>query len=230
MTAGGDVVRVSAATPYKDITQLLADRGISAVPVVDDASQVLGVVSEADLLSKESRQEPHKAALLHWRRERALQAKSAATTASELMTSPAVTIGPDEDVVRAARLMEEHRVNRLPVVDEHGHLAGIVSRSDLLSVFLRSDDQIRSEVTEDVILGMLWVDPDGLDVSVRRGMVTIRGEVETRSVADLIGRLARRVDGVVGVVNELAYTRDDRRDRVPSGPYLGVFQHRGPKA
>jgi hypothetical protein len=137
MTAGTDVVRRSADTPYKEIARLLTSRRISAI-------------SEADLMAKESRQEPHKSSLLAGHREWDLEAKAAGMTAAELMTCPAVTIGPEADVVWAARLMEDRRVKRLPAVDEQGRLVGIASRRDLIGVSLRSDEDIRSEIAEEV--------------------------------------------------------------------------------
>ena len=229
MTAGDDVVRVSADTPYKEIARLLTVRGISAVPVVDGGDRVVGVVSEADLMTKESRQDPRKASLFAGHRERDLEVKAAGMTAAELMTAPAVTIGPDADVVHAARMMEDRRVKRLPVVDEQGRLVGIVSRRDLIGVFLRSDEEIRSEIAEEVVLGALWIDPDSLDISVQDGIVTLRGEVETWSAADLVCRLTLRVDGVVEALNELTYARDDRHDRASAGRYGGALQHRRPE-
>ena len=226
MTPGSDVVQVSPDTPYKEIARLLTSHGVSAVPVVDDQGRVVGVVSEADLMAKESHKEAHKTPLLAGHRERDLETKAAGMTAAELMTSPAVTIAADADVVRAARLMEGRGVKRLPVVDEQGHLAGIVSRRDLIGVFLRSDEEIRSEITEEVVLGALWIDPGSLTVSVADGVVTVRGEVETWSVADMICRLALRVDGVVEVLDELTFARDDRHDRPAPSRYSDTFQHR----
>lgn len=227
MTAGDAVVRVTAETPYKEIARLLTGRGISAVPVVDDEGRTVGVVSEADLMAKESRQEPRKAPLFAGHRERDLETKSAGMTAAELMTTPAVVIGPDADVVRAARLMEDRRVKRLPVVDETGHLVGIVSRRDLIGLFLRPDEEIRAEIAEDVVLGTLWIDPNSLDISVQDGVVTLRGEVETWSAADLICRLTLRVDGVVEVLDELTFAHDDRHDRPSADRYSDILRRRG---
>ena len=228
MTPAADVISVGVGTPYKEIARLLAEHEISAVPVLDPQSRVCGVVSEADLLLKESRAEPRKVSLFAGREEDEAQAKAAGTTALDLMSSPAVTVGPDEDVARAARLMEDRHVKRLPVVDEDGRLAGIVSRRDILGLFVRPDDEIRSEIVEDLLLKTLWVDPSGLDIRVEEGVVTLRGEVETLSLADLIGRLVLRADGVVDVVNQLGYARDDSEDRLSPGRLHGVFERRRP--
>lgn len=227
MTPADEVVSVRADASYKQIAALMAQHRISGLPVLDAEGQVIGVVSEADLLAKQSVMEPRQMPLIAGRKERlASAAKGEATTADRLMTAPPVTVGLNEDVVHAARLMEKHHVKRLPVTDDRGRLAGIVSRRDILRLFLQSDADICEEVTEDVILGALWVDPTELAVEVTDGVVHLHGEVETRSLAELIGRLARRTDGVVDVDNHLTYARDDTGDKVPRGPYRGVFERR----
>ncbi|MBW8802665.1 MAG: CBS domain-containing protein [Catenulisporales bacterium] len=228
MTPAKDVVVVHAGTPFKEIARRLAERRISAVPVVDEQTRVVGVVSEADLLHKESRLEPQRPSVFAGRQGARAQEKGDAVTAEGLMTSPAVTVGPGDDVVRAARLMADHKVKRLPVVDKHGRLLGIVSRADLLGLFTRPDAEIRSEVLDGVLLRTLWIDPREMDVSVADGVVRLRGTVETRSVAELVGKMVRHTDGVVDVFNELAWVRDDSGDKVPAGRLHGVFEHRRP--
>ncbi|NUR59544.1 MAG: CBS domain-containing protein [Catenulispora sp.] len=228
MTPAADVVLVQADTPFKEVARCLADRGISAVPVVDEHTHVIGVVSEADLLYKESRLQSRKPSVFGGRQEVRAQHKADAVLAGELMTSPAVTIGPGDDVVRAARRMEDHKVKRLPVVDEDGRLLGIVSRHDLLRLFTRPDAEIRSEILQDVLLRTLWIDPREVDVSVIDGVVRLRGTVEVRSVADLVGRVVRGTDGVVDVVNEIGYVRDDSGDKPAESALHGVFERRRP--
>jgi CBS domain-containing protein len=228
MTPAKDVVVVHAGTPFKEIARRLAERRISAVPVVDEQTRVVGVVSEADLLHKESWIEPQRPSVFAGRQEARAQEKGDAVTAEGLMTAPAVTVGPGDDVVRAARLMADHKVKRLPVVDEDGRLLGIVSRADLLGLFTRPDAEIRSEVLDGVLLRTLWIDPREMDVSVADGVVRLRGTVETRSVAELVGKMVRHTDGVVDVFNELAWVRDDSGDKVPAGRLHGVFEHRRP--
>jgi CBS domain-containing protein len=228
MTPAQDVVVVQAGTPFKEVARVLADRGISAVPVVDEHTRVIGVVSEADLLYKESRLEARKPSVFDGRQEARARHKADAVIAADLMSSPAITIGPGDDVVRAARRMEDHKVKRLPVVDEDGRLVGIVSRRDLLRLFTRPDAEIRSEILEDVLLRTLWIDPREVDVSVLDGVVRLCGTVEARSVADLVGRVVRGTDGVVDVVNEIGYVRDDSGDKPAPSALHGVFQHRQP--
>jgi CBS-domain-containing membrane protein len=137
------------------------------------------------------------------------QAKAAGTTAADLMTKPAVTIGPNEFVSQAARLMYARKVKRLPVVDDDGRLVGIVSRVDLLSVYGRPDEDIRRDVTEGIILNTLLCDPAKFAVTVKDGIVTIEGMPETGSVGrDMIEDI-RHVEGVVAVRDRLFYPKAD---------------------
>jgi CBS domain-containing protein len=226
MTPAEQVTSVGPATGYKEIARLLTEHRISAVPVLDGASQVIGVVSEADLLVKESLLEQRHAPLLAGPRTHETQAKAAGRTAGELMTAPAITIGPDEDVVQAAKLLEARRVKRLPVTDPQGRLLGIVSRRDILRVFLRTDEEIRAEVRDDLLLRMLWIDPAPLDVTVIDGVVHLHGEVATRSLAELVGTLVRRTDGVVAVVDNLSFAVDDAKHEAQPRQLHGVFDSR----
>ncbi|WP_461026089.1 BON domain-containing protein, partial [Streptomyces sparsus] len=136
-------------------------------------------------------------------------ARSRARTAGELMTSPAITVGPRASVVAAARLMAARGVERLPVIDEEGRLAGIVTRRDLLGVFLRSDEEIRREVINEVLVHALWLPPQHLRVDVGNGVVTLTGTLPRRSEIRVAERLTERVDGVVSVVADLGYEEDD---------------------
>jgi CBS-domain-containing membrane protein len=212
-----DVVTVDEHTPFKEITQLLADCHISAMPVLDPDARVVGVVSEADLLRKEEfPQGPPGARLFEGRRRRATRAKATGDTAVELMTAPAITVGPDASVAEAARRLHRHHIKRLPVLDPAGPLVGIVSRADLLKVFLRSDDQIARDVRHDVLQRALWVDPDTIDVEVRDGVVTLTGRLERRSLVPITVSLVYGVDGVVEVVDRLGFEVDDSTIMVPS--------------
>src|SRR6266545_1674530 len=134
-----------------------------------------------------------------------------AVVAVDLMTSPAITVGPTTTVVEAAGLMQEHRVNRLPVVEAVDHrLVGIVTRSDFLKLFNRSDDEIRREIIEDVVLRACMMDPGRFRVRVEDGIVTLEGRVERRSLIPIFVDLVRRVDGVVQVRERLGSDLDDR--------------------
>jgi CBS domain-containing protein len=216
-----DVVTVDEDTPFKEITQLLADCRISAVPVLDSDGRVVGVVSEADLLRKEEYPEgPPGGWRFEGRRRRATRAKATGDTAVELMTAPAITVAPDASLAEAARLLHRHQIKRLPVLDPAGPLVGIVSRADLLKVFLRSDDQIAREVRQDVLRRALWVDPDTIDVEVGDGVVTLTGQLERRSLIPITVSLVHGLAGVVDVVDRLGFEFDDRTITVPSDPLI----------
>jgi CBS domain-containing protein len=216
-----EVVTINEDTPFKEITQLLADCRISAVPVLDPDGRVVGMVSEADLLRKEEYPEgPPGARLLEGRHRRATRAKATGNTAVELMTAPPITVGPDASLPEAARLLHRHQIKRLPVLDPAGPLVGIVSRADLLKVFLRSDDQIAQEVRQQVLRRALWVDPDTVGVEVGDGVVTLTGQLERRSLIPIAVRLVHGVDGVVEVVDRLGFEFDDSTIMVPSDPLI----------
>ncbi|MFF0794259.1 CBS domain-containing protein [Streptomyces spiralis] len=131
----------------------------------------------------------------------------------DLMTSPAVVAEPGWHAVRAARTMERHKVKRLPVVDGHGRLIGVISRSDLVRLFLRRDRAIQEEILEDVIVRTLGLPPSALTVEVAEGRVPLSGTVEHKSLIPILVRLCDSVDGVVEVVNRLGFDQDDTVDR-----------------
>jgi CBS domain-containing protein len=206
-----NVVAVREKANYKDIIVSLRRWRVSACPVLDAASRVIGVVSEADLLLREVGPEPFtgpgrslRASGRHGER-----AKAASETAAELMSTPAVTINPGASVADAARLMYERGVKRLPVVDDTGQLVGIVSRIDVLSVFTRPDAQIRDDVLRQVIAGNFAPDQAAFEVSVTSGIVTITGRVGSYDFARRLIDTVRRVDGVIGVRDRVSYPADD---------------------
>jgi CBS domain-containing protein len=205
MTTSVAAIRESAG--YKDIVTTMRLQRVSACPVLDEGGRVIGVVSEADLLPKEVGPEPFAGPgrSLRASGRRGERAKAAGVTAAELMSTPPVTISPDASVAEAAQLMYDRGVKRLPVVDDAGQLAGIVSRIDVLSVFTRADGQIRTDVAQKVIAGKFALDPDALDVTVTSGIVTVTGRVEDPAVARQLIGAVRHLEGVIGV-----------RDRVSS--------------
>jgi CBS domain-containing protein len=198
------VIAVRQNASYKDMAAMLHAQRVSAFPVLDDHNKVIGVVSESDLLTKEALEGtvPGVSQSMMSQRE---HARASAVTAAELMTSPPVTIGPDEPVSQAARLMYSRRVKRLPVTSDDGTLIGIVTRADILSVYSRPDADIQREIIQDLIVGMFRCDPARFTVTVADGIVTIEGAPET----DLVGRdiidAARHVEGVVAVRDRLSY-------------------------
>jgi CBS domain-containing protein len=205
MTAS--VVTVDRITPYKEIARLLAEHRISGMPVLKMGREVVGVVTEADLLAAQAAtaRRLHAAASgRSWWPHRELPV---ALTAGELMTAPAITIGPHATVPAAARLMNMHHIRRLPVVDDQDRLIGVVSRRDLLSVFLRPDDDIAADI-RNVLDEILQAEPGEAEVSVRNGVVTLTGTLDPKAGphGDLIPlaiRLMWGVDGVVDIIDNL---------------------------
>ncbi len=198
------VIAVRQNASYKDMAAMLHEQRVSAFPVLDDHNKVIGVVSESDLLTKEALEGtmPGMTQSMMSQRE---HARASAVTAAELMTKPPVTIGPDEPVTQAARLMYSRRLKRLPVTTDDGTLIGIVSRADVLSVYSRPDADIQREITQDLILGMFGCDPARFTVAVADGIVTIEGAPETNLVGRDIIDAARHVEGVVAVRDRLSY-------------------------
>lgn len=200
------VVTVDRITPYKEVARVMAEHRISGLPVLKMGREVVGVVTQGDLLREQARaaRRLRSSARRSWRHG---GSRHPALTAGELMTSPAVTIGPDATVSAAARLMTEHQVGRLPVTDEDGKLVGIVSRRDLISVFLRADADIAADIRR-VLRDVLLARPGEADVSVSNGIVTLTGTLDPKAGphGDLIPvavRLMWNVDGVVDVVDRL---------------------------
>lgn len=203
------VLRVGPDTPFKTIARTLAEHDITAVPVVDDDDRPLGVVSEADLLRRECGQ-PDPVGLLAVLDEGGERpASPTAVTASGLMTHPAIVARPQWPVVEAARVMDRRHVKRLPVVDDTGRLVGIISRADLLRVFLRRDSLIREEITGDILSRALGIGADEVVVTVTDGRVHLRGTLDRRSLIPIVLRLCEAVDGVVDVTADLGYRTDE---------------------
>lgn len=211
-------------TPFKLLVRLIDENRVSAIPIVDHQGMPVGIVSEADLLLKERRSELAHEDLAHVRRRREQRTKADAVVASELMTSPPITVPATRTLPEAARLMQERNVRRLVVVDGSGRIAGIVSRSDLLQVFLRTDDELRREVKDELIPALLLESTADVRVDVRCNVVTLSGEVDRLSDARILSRMTAEIDGVVSVIDRLTYRWDDTK--VPAGP-AGV-DHRFP--
>jgi CBS domain-containing protein len=198
------VVAVRKDASFKEMAAMLRSRRISAFPVVDDAGRVIGVVSAGDLLVKEAVNAEGTsllAALRHLREDD----KAAGVTAGDLMTAPAVTIGPDAPVEEAARLMYDRRVKRLPVVDAAGRLLGIISRVDVLTVFSRPDADVRDEIMRRVLPGIGPAAAHALTAAVRDGIVTISGAPQSDELTRAIIDAVRHVQGVVAVRDRFSH-------------------------
>jgi CBS domain-containing protein len=205
------VVALHEDAGFKEIISVLRWCRVSAFPVLSHDDRVVGVVSECDLLYKQTDPElPVGTVRLAWRLRE--PGKANAVTAGELMTSPAITISPDATVQEAARVMQQQHVKRLPVVTREGTLAGIVSRADLLSVYERPDEEIRSDVALGPVADVPGIADELLTVAVRAGVVTISGPVTDRSLALRLLGMIRHVEGVVAVRDRLQYPADGGAD------------------
>ncbi|MCQ4084812.1 CBS domain-containing protein [Streptomyces sp. RB6PN25] len=200
------VVAVGPNASFKEIVRTMEQWKVSALPVLEGEGRVIGVVSEADLLPKQEFRDSDPSRIEQTARLADL-AKAGATTAEELMSTPALTVHADATLAQAARVMAHGRIKRLPVIDAEGHLAGVVSRSDLLKVFLRTDLDIEDEVRRDVI-GLLFpnLSPPP-EVTVDEGAVTLRGHIPDPALIPIAARLTRAVEGVVDVECRLTATR-----------------------
>ena len=196
-----NVVAVSEHARYRQIVELLHEQRLTALPVVSADWRVLGVVSEADLLRKQERRE-RTDRTPGWQLRGAARTKAEAQTAKGLMTSPAITIGPGELLGTAARVMGAHHINQLPVVDADGRVRGVVSRTDLLAAYLRSDEDIAAEATG-VLTAVVLADPSAIRVTSHGGVLTLAGRLSSQEQLDQALRLVERIDGVVYVANKL---------------------------
>ncbi|MET7289231.1 CBS domain-containing protein [Streptomyces sp. NPDC005573] len=211
------VVSVGRWASFKDIVGMMQEWRVSALPVLEGEGRVVGVVSEADLLpTEELRDSPERGyALLR----PADVVKAGAVTAGDLMSSPAITVRADATLAEAARVMAREKVKRLPVVDEAGLLEGVVSRADLLTVFLRDDEDIAEEVRRDIVAYLFPLSSCDLHVEVHDGVATLTGRVRDTALVPVAARLVRAVEGVVDVEFDLA------RDAVRHAPHRTEAPH-----
>lgn len=209
-----DVFTVAPEMPLKGVAALLSEKRISGAPVCDEDNTVLGVISEADIIRKEQGLAPQVHGVARWftRLFDGELDKVEARTVREAMTSPALTVRPLDSVSKAARLMVEHRINRLPVAVD-GRLVGIVTRADLVRAFHRTDDEIADQIRDEVFVRALWLGPEELDLTVTDGVATIRGTVENESDARVVEHLVRSIPGIVDLTTELKARHHDRPDR-----------------
>ncbi|WP_055493922.1 CBS domain-containing protein [Streptomyces sp. TP-A0356] len=208
------VVAAGRDAPFREIVRTMEQWKVSALPVLEGDGRVIGVVSEADLLAKEE----FRAGIqgLSEQRERlSATAKAGGLTAGDLMSTPAITVHADVTLAQAARIMAVKRVKRLPVVDDEGMLRGIVSRADLLKVFLRPDQDLAEEVHRTVVAPLFPALAHTIHVDVKDGVVTLRGQIGDTSLISVAARLARAVEGVVDV--ECHLTGAHSADMGPNG-------------
>jgi CBS domain-containing protein len=203
------VVVIEDTAPFKEIVRRMRVHRVSALPVVDSNGHLVGIVSEGDLILKEDPVLEGDARLLESRHRRMERQKAAGLVASQVMTSPVVTIAPEATIGEAARLMHRNAIKRLLVTDPAGEIVGIVSRADLLKAFLRPDAEIAHEVTEDIIRRTLWIEPATIHAVVKDGVVSLDGQIERRSLIPVLVGLVDDVEGVVGVQEHLSHMVDD---------------------
>ncbi|MGW4298271.1 CBS domain-containing protein [Streptomyces sp. NPDC004376] len=192
------VVAVGSGTLFRDLVERMEQWGVSALPVLEGDGRVIGVVSEADLLPKEEFRDSEPDRLTQLRRMADL-AKAGAVTAGELMSTPAVTVHADATLPEAARIMAVKGVKRLPVIDAQGALVGVVSRGDLLKVFLRPDAELADEIRRSVVDVLFPAPVEPVHVMVAEGVVTLTGCVRDAERIELASRMTRGVEGVVDV-------------------------------
>jgi CBS domain-containing protein len=206
-----EVKTISGDEPLKEAARVMVKAGISGLPVVDNNRKVIGIITEADFVTAEADRS--------WGRQRRRLLANflgeaehpKAKTVSDAMTKDPHTVDGSSTVTEAARKMTELKVKRLPVVTPDGTLSGIISRADVMGAFARPDGELREEIIDDVVVGVLQLDPDKLSVDVVDGIVQLDGTVEMRSEARLLQELAVRVEGVISVNSDVSWSNDDTR-------------------
>jgi CBS-domain-containing membrane protein len=213
------VVTAPEQAPFKDLVRMMREYRVSAVPIVGASGTIVGVVSEADLLLKEAPDvlTPH---VFQGKVHREERRKAEGKVALDLMTHPAITIGPEAPVTEAARVMHERRVKRLPVVDEEGRIQGVVSRVDLLADYLRDDAEILEDVRA-ILRHELLLEVDSVTATVDQGVVRLEGEVDRRTLVPSIWDRVRAVEGVIGIDERLTWQIDDTIVPVSPVPWVG---------
>ncbi|WP_327111164.1 CBS domain-containing protein [Streptomyces sp. NBC_01341] len=189
-----EVVSVVTSTSFKEVAKLLAQHDISGLPVLDDEDKVVGVVSESDILRHQ--------VILHQQNTSGFVSSEMKVTAAQIMSVPAVTIHPHDTAAGAALLMTRNFIDRLPVVDHHDRIVGIVTRRDLLLLLLRPDSEIRRTV-EQMLMETMKGEASKIDVHVLNGVVTLEGQLGDWRRGDILTHRAEAADGVVAVVNRM---------------------------
>lgn len=222
-----DVITVSRKAPLKEAARRMIEAGVSGLVVTDDDGNIGGVITEADFVKAESdRRADKRARLLRWLMPEP-EMPSSERVVEDAMTADVVTLGPGADHAEAARVMRKAGIKRIPIVDGQGGLVGIVSRSDILRAFARSDSEIIDEISNHILGEVLWIDRRKVEVGCVDGNVTLAGRLETKSDAMLVEEMARRVDGVVSVAASLTWEIDNTKQEMTSPPQGGY--RRGPR-
>jgi len=193
-------ITVAHAAPLKEVANLILRHRISALPVVDDTGALLGIISEADLIT-----------------EPAYGSHPQGRTAGVVMSAPAESVHPDDTVRDLARRMVDNHRTHLPVVDGSGRLVGVVSRRDVLRMFDRADAELAADVS-DALAEDRTLEGHAVSVTAKDGVVTIEGTVRRIDDAAYLRRLAWMVPCVVDVVCQLSVGETAlRHDSGPGG-------------
>lgn len=188
-----DVVAVAATTSVRDAAHMMFRYRVSGLPVVDADDHVLGIITEGDFLALEVKR---------------AETGYAPEFVGEVMSHSVLSVSADLEILDAARFMQSNDVKRVVVVEDE-KMVGVLSRFDIVAAFTRPDDLIEDEIREDLIRRVLFVDPETVDVSVTNGIVRLVGTIGTLTEARLVEDLARKLDGVVEVQNDLTWRLDD---------------------
>lgn len=213
-----DVLTIRPDASLKEAARRMVESGISGLPVLDDEGLLVGIITESDFVKAEGDRRVgwHRAGMLRFL-DRQHDIPSQERKVSDVMTTRVITVNPGADHAEAARIMQRVGVKRLPVT--HGdHLVGLVSRSDVMRAFTRSDDEIVAEIKDYVLAKVLWIDPERVRVESEDGNVTLGGRLETRSDAELLVELTKRLDGVASVVDGLSYEVDNLKSDMTGVP------------
>ncbi|MBT8165319.1 MAG: CBS domain-containing protein [Acidimicrobiia bacterium] len=204
-----DVISVRPETTLRDAARLMVEKGISGLPVTNEEGTLVGVVSEGDFLRKEvDRGDLMGRGLLGVLFDNR-DSLAEAETVGEVMAENLFTVSPDATLVEAARTMTTHGVKRLPVVTREGKLVGVISRRDVVAAFTRPDELIEDEIREDILRRLLFLDPALLEISVDAGVVSIGGELPTRTDTRLLEAMVQRTDGVIRAEIDVTWKVDD---------------------
>jgi len=204
-----DVIDVGPDTSLKEAARRMLGAGVSGLPVTD-SGQLVGIITEADFVATEAERGAKKRAGLLRLFVRENGIPSSERTVADVMTRDVQTVSPDSDHVEAARMMELNRVKRLPVVAD-GKVIGLISRSDMLRAFVRPDKDIIDEIRNDVMRKVMWVDPKRVGIACEDGNLVLTGNMETKTDAELLVELTKRIDGVASVSDHLAWEIDNTK-------------------
>lgn len=208
-----DVITVAPQTPIHEAARLMADHGISGLPVVDEQGKLVGVLSEGDLILRQ-RARPRvpwwRAFFQEGERLAREYQKATGTTVAEVMTSAVISVSPDLPIEAAALILDQRRIRRVPVL-AGGRVVGIVSRGDLVKVLAKaprpaggptSDSQLVSEMRARLEKES-WVSHHGIVVDAKNGELLIWGLVASQAEKSAVETMARSVPGVRGIQSRL---------------------------